>query len=67
MRSAQARLEQRLAEAPEDVDCRILLVRVRMAQRDDEAAETLVRNGIYTVGAGSSGRLFLAWARLEQR
>ena len=67
LRSAQARLEQRLAEAPEDVDCRILLVRVRMAQRDDEAAETLVRNGIYTVGAGSSGRLFLAWARLEQR
>ncbi len=42
-------------------------MRVRMAQRDDEAAETLVRNGIYTVGAGSSGRLFLAWARLEQR
>ena len=36
-------------------------------ERDDEAAETLVRNGIYTVGAGSSGRLFLAWARLEQR
>ena len=67
LRSAQARLEQRLAEAPEDVDCRILLVRVRMGQRDDEAAETLVRNGIYTVGAGSSGRLFLAWARLEQR
>jgi hypothetical protein len=38
-----------------------------MAQRDDEAAETLVRNGIYLVGAGSSGRLFLAWARLELR
>ncbi len=67
LRSAQARLEQRLAEAPDDVDCRVLLVRVRMAGRDDEAAETLVRNGIYTVGAGSSGRLFLAWARLEQR
>lgn len=67
LRAAQTRLEQRLAEAPEDVDCRVLLVRVRMAQRDDEAAETLIRNGIYTVGAGSSGRLFLAWAQLEQR
>ena len=67
LRAAQARLEQRLAQDPSDVDSRILLVRVRMAQRDDEAAETLVRNGIYTVGAGSSGRLFLAWAHLELR
>lgn len=67
LRDGQARLERHLALEPGDVDARILLVRVRMAQRDDEAAETLVRNGIYTVGAGSSGRLFLAWARLEQR
>ncbi len=67
LRAAQTRLEARLAQDPADVDSRILLVRVRMAQRDDEAAETLVRSGIYTVGAGSSGRLFLAWARLELR
>lgn len=67
LRAAQTRLEQRITQDPADVDSRILLVRVRMAQHDDEAAETLVRNGIYTVGAGSSGRLFLAWARLELR
>ena len=67
LRAAQTRLEQRLDQDATDVDSRILLVRVRMAQRDDEAAETLVRSGIYTVGAGSSGRLFLAWARLELR
>lgn len=67
LRAAQTRLEQRITQDPADVDSRILLVRVRMAQRDDEAAETLVRSGIYTVGAGSSGRLFLAWARLELR
>ena len=67
LRAAQARLERRLEQDPADVDSRVLLVRVRMAQRDDESAETLVRNGIYTVGAGSSGRLFLAWARLELR
>jgi len=67
LRAAQARLERLLEQDPADVDSRVLLVRVRMAQRDDESAETLVRNGIYTVGAGSSGRLFLAWARLELR
>jgi predicted Zn-dependent protease len=38
-----------------------------MAQREDEAAENLVRAGIYLAGPGSSGRLFLAWAQLELR
>ncbi|MBA3546859.1 MAG: hypothetical protein H0T76_10280, partial [Nannocystis sp.] len=66
-RAAQVRLERRLESDPADVESRVLLVRVRMAQRDDEAAEALVRSGIYLAGAGSSGRLFLAWAHLELR
>ena len=67
LRAAQLRLEARLERDPADVESRVLLVRVRMAQRDDEAAETLVRAGIYLAGPGSSGRLFLAWAHLELR
>ncbi len=67
LRAAQARLERRLEQDPADVENRVLLVRVRMAQRDDEAAEALVRTGIYLAGPGSSGRLFLAWAHLELR
>ncbi len=67
LRSAQKRLEQLLATTPDDVDSRVLLVRVRMAQRDDEAAEQLIRQGIYSIGVAASGRLYLAWARLELR
>jgi tetratricopeptide (TPR) repeat protein len=67
LRAAQLRLERRLEQDPADVENRVLLVRVRMAQREDEAAENLVRAGIYLAGPGSSGRLFLAWAQLELR
>jgi tetratricopeptide (TPR) repeat protein len=67
LRAAQARLERRLEQDPADVENRVLLVRVRMAQRDDEAAEALVRAGIFLAGPASSGRLFLAWAHLELR
>jgi tetratricopeptide (TPR) repeat protein len=67
LRAAEAALSARLAREPGDVDARVLLVRVRVAQREDEAAENLLKGGIYTVGAGASGRLFLAWARLEVR
>lgn len=67
LRAAQVRLERRLEQDPADVENRVLLVRVRMAQREDEAAENLVRAGIYLAGPGSSGRLFLAWAHLELR
>lgn len=67
LRAAQARLERRLEQDPADVENRVLLVKVRMAQRDDEAAEALVRAGIYLAGPGHSGRLFLAWAHLELR
>lgn len=67
LRAAQLRLERRLEQDPADVENRVLLVRVRMAQREDEIAENLVRAGIYLAGPGSSGRLFLAWAQLELR
>lgn len=67
LRAAAARLDALLAKAPADIDARVLLAHVRIAQHDDEEAESLLRSGIYQVGAASSGRLFLAWARLELR
>lgn len=67
LRAAAARLDARLAREPGDIDARVLLAQVRLAQHDDEEAESLLRSGIYQVGAASSGRLFLAWARLELR
>jgi tetratricopeptide (TPR) repeat protein len=67
LRSAAARLVARLGREPADIDARVLLAQVRVAQGDLEEAESLLRSGIYQVGAASSGRLFLAWARLELR
>jgi tetratricopeptide (TPR) repeat protein len=67
LRAAASRLEARLAREPADIDARVLLAQVRLAQHDEEEAESLLRGGIYQVGAASSGRLFLAWAHLELR
>lgn len=67
LRAAAARLDARLSREPADIDARVLLAQVRLAQHDEEEAESLLRSGIYQVGAASSGRLFLAWARLELR
>ena len=67
LRAAASRLESRLTREPADIDARVLLAQVRLAQHDEEEAESLLRSGIYQVGAASSGRLFLAWARLELR
>lgn len=67
LRAAALRLDARLTGEPTDIDARVLLAQVRLAQNDEEQAESLLRSGIYQVGAASSGRLFLAWARLELR
>lgn len=66
-------LDKLLRRRPYDIDARILAARVLVAQRDLDAAETLVRQGFYAAEPGetevATGRLFFAWAEiaLKQR
>jgi tetratricopeptide (TPR) repeat protein len=68
-----AELDKLLRRRPFDIDARILAARVLAAQRDLEAAETLVRQGFYAAEPGreevATGRLFFAWGEiaLKQR
>ncbi|MDC0721789.1 hypothetical protein [Nannocystis bainbridge] len=61
-------LEKLLRRKPYDIDARILAARVLVAQRDLEAAETLVRQGFYAAEPGrdevATGRLFIAWGEI---
>lgn len=64
---AGADLADLLKRRPADIPARVLAARVLAAQRDLEAAETLIRQGFYAGEAGkpaATGRLFFAWAEL---
>lgn len=64
---AGADLADLLRRRPSDIDTRVLAARVLAAQKDLDAAETLIRQGFYAGEAGKpaqTGRLFFAWAEL---
>ncbi|MFY0536007.1 hypothetical protein [Nannocystis pusilla] len=64
-------LEKLLRKRPWDIEARILAARVLVAQRDLEAAETLVRQGFYAAEPGrdevATGRLFIAWGEIAMK
>lgn len=63
---ASAELSALLQRRPGDVRARVLAARVLTAQRELEAAETLIRQGFYAEASGepAEGRLFFAWGQV---
>jgi predicted Zn-dependent protease len=65
--AAEDKLAALLDEHPADVETRVLYARALLTRFDRKTAESAIRKGFSTTPDDRHGRLYLAWADLENR